>query len=128
MGKHTPGPWKACGDSKCKCRQIWSIPGDCPVFTARSTGQIAMVGLAHHKWGDSPELIYGEIDQESTEANARLIAAAPDGYEALIELDSVVSELLQAIPEIEIGAPLAIRLMEARKGTGAAIAKATEGE
>lgn len=74
---HTPAPWQACKDAKCPCRQVWSIPGDVPVFTARADAH-SLVGMAHHKWGDSPEMIYGEIPEEQAEANARLIAAAPE--------------------------------------------------
>lgn len=79
----TPGPWRACQGGKCPCRQVWSIPGDVPVFTAQAE-KAAQIGLAHHKWGDAPDMIYGVIPESSTEANARLIAAAPDLYAACV--------------------------------------------
>ena len=76
---HTPGPWKACRDGECQCRQVWSIPGDAPVFTALDThGVVALVGQAHQRWGDGPDLVYGEIPEDQTQANALLVSAAPD--------------------------------------------------
>lgn len=80
----TPGPWRACQGGKCSCRQVWSIPGDVPVFTANAKGEQVAIGLAHHKWGDAPDIIYGVIPESSTFANARLIAAAPDLYAAVV--------------------------------------------
>lgn len=77
MSKWTPGPWKACNDGNCPCRQVWSIPGDVPVFTARDE-KSSHIGLAHHKWGDGPDMIYGEIPLSETQANARLISRAPE--------------------------------------------------
>ena len=83
--KFTPGPWRSCKDSECSCRMIWSLPGDCPVFTAKDTGEHSLIGLAHHKWGDAPDIIYGEISKEQQQANAKLIASAPTMLNALQE-------------------------------------------
>jgi hypothetical protein len=93
----TPGPWRVCGHERgvCSCVQIWSIPTDCPVATAE-------IG----EWGDEYPAIrhiegngmsgttveaymhritYGEVPESAAKANARLIAAAPELYEALQE-------------------------------------------
>jgi hypothetical protein len=86
--KHTPGPWHACGNGKCDCKQVWS--SDYPV---------AQVECG--KWGDDyasirltgeslqlkaepfmDQITYGEISEDVAEANSLLIASAPDLLEA----------------------------------------------
>lgn len=86
---HTPGPWHACGDGRCKCATV--MGRDYPV--ARVT---------RGKWGDTypvlenvgcsiaPEyrpkmemIEYGDVAITEAEANAKLIAAAPDLLAAL---------------------------------------------
>ena len=80
---HSPGPWSACHDGECRCKQVWAT--DHPVATVES-------GI----WGDSfptlkmtggsfdrkveaviEQIEYGEIYEAETAANARLIADAP---------------------------------------------------
>lgn len=75
--KHTPGPWELCSAKNCTCMMIHSIPADQHVATAK---QIACV---HGEWGDGPEMLYGEVPPEQVQANAHLIAAAPDLLDAL---------------------------------------------
>lgn len=85
MSGHTPGPWHACNGAKCRCKLIWSKPADQNVATARP-----VLGCVHGEWGDGPGLIYGEIPIEETEANARLIVAAPD----LLQIAKACASLL----------------------------------
>lgn len=84
--KHTPGPWTACHEGKCSCGQVWSKTADHPVAT-----------VTRGEWGD-PGCPYGEVSRECANANARLIAAAPELLEALQGLVSVLN------PEI-LGSP-----------------------
>jgi len=58
--KHTPGPWMAEPPSKTECRPCWSI------WPADASGHIAHITQSHRD-----------------EANAALIAAAPDLLAAL---------------------------------------------
>lgn len=80
--KFSPGPWKACKDSACSCKQIWSIPGDFPVCSADGFH----VGVVHEHMADAPDLIYQSVWEETRNANAALITAAPDLYAALSEI------------------------------------------
>lgn len=96
---HTPGPWQACKDGACTCGQVWSIPGDMPVFSALENGKRQIVGLACNEWGDAPDLIYGAVGKEQQVANARLIAAAPDLLAALKELHDRCVQVKEALRE-----------------------------
>lgn len=66
MSKHTPGPWIACDNNG---YSIWRVTS--PEYRAESASRTIAEVV-----GDSAE----------TEANARLIAAAPEMYEALRHL------------------------------------------
>lgn len=63
MNNHTPGPWIACDNNG---YSIWRVTS--PEYRAESASRTVAEVV-----GDSAE----------TEANARLIAAAPEMYEAL---------------------------------------------
>lgn len=84
MSKFTPGPWEACNaqQGKCTCGQVWSIPGDFPVCTAREPRR--PLAAAHQHMADAPDMIYQSITPEECRANALLIAAAPTMF-SLIE-------------------------------------------
>jgi hypothetical protein len=76
MSGHTPGPWKACGCGK--CGQV-------------SCSDHPVCKVERGDWGDSAEMVYGHIPIEEGDANARLIAAAPDLLEALKCVEWVMS-------------------------------------
>ncbi len=65
---HTPGPWSACGHDRggCQCCMVWSIPADCVVAVALTAKDKQYTG------GEG----IGQL--EIAQANARLIAAAPE--------------------------------------------------
>lgn len=92
MSGHTPGPWSHHADIACKCGGIGSK--DHPVATVTSGD-----------WGDDypsirsvggsisgqfeiymEQITYGHVPQEEADANARLIASAPDLYHAASEI------------------------------------------
>ena len=87
MSEHTPGPWKA-------------RPGGAEVITA-----YAPEGVRAHGYGCGNDFIadlndgeYHEYyDRAEQEANARLIAAAPELLEALEELADLVDDLVDGI-------------------------------
>lgn len=97
MSKHTPGPWKLAGKT--------TISNDGEDFCLANVGTFS-------------------IEQEEAEANARLIAVAPELLEALI---GAVAQMSLAADCIENGrfdeALLHIRSLSREKH--AAIAKAT---
>ena len=72
MTKYTPGPWRECGRGRggCQCHQVWSMEAEVVVAVALGEGD-------HHMYGETLR------DEAQVKANARLIAAAPEMYEAL---------------------------------------------
>jgi len=83
---HTPGPWTACHDGKCRCMLVSGeehpiaqiISGewgdDYPnIRLAKSDHGIGEVAEAY-----MDRIVYGEIDEEIAQANARLIAISPN--------------------------------------------------
>lgn len=72
LKNHSPGPWEHCSasDGQCKCRQIWSIPEDANIVTAKP------IACVHHEWGDGPKYIYGELSEVAVRANAELLTFA----------------------------------------------------
>lgn len=74
MSKHTPGPWAV--------REHWSDDGAFEVYPTRG-GKKPSIG----EWSALAEIPeYGPDDAPEAEANARLIAASPDLYAVLKEL------------------------------------------
>jgi hypothetical protein len=92
--KHTPGPWHFCGSQY--------SASDKPAVTARNTGTGY---LTPEGWHYVIPAIDGATNEQA-EANARLIAAAPDLLSALAALvDSLASAdeegLLEHAPQME---------------------------
>ena len=103
MSQHTPGPWKpACGARGTTCRHpaiLWD------------GGQVG-----NATWQGS---------EAATDANARLIAAAPELLEALQEM---VAGDAEAIAEADaLGVPFPDEMLTAYRRAVAAISKATGG-
>ncbi len=76
MSKHTPGPWEATQTRENNLFEftIYKMVGDFP-------GQLAAIEF---------------ISSEEAKANARLIAAAPELLESLVEAESCIDEVLRS--------------------------------
>lgn len=104
MSAHTPGPW-------------FLIPGDwlCPRIGAPGFKRAVADAIQR-----DPHPVDGEgIDSATAEANARLIAAAPELLEALIQASRVMEIFAQISPD---DVPLAGSIRQMMR---AAIARAT---
>ena len=84
--KHTPGPWNACGDGECQCKLVMYEDGPVAKVISGKWGDefpnIRLVkneqGMGEHAEAFVEMIEYGEVNEETATANARLIAAAPD--------------------------------------------------
>ena len=98
---HSPGPWSACHDGKCRCKQVWAT--DHPVATVESGTwgdsfpTLKMTGGSFDRKVEAviERIEYGEIDEAVAEANCKLIAAAPDLYEALERMTRLLKDNYQ---------------------------------
>ena len=91
---YTRGPWKACNDGRCSCKQVWSLTDDHPVAEVisgewgddypaiRLTDDQGISGTRAEAYME--RIAYGSVKEECAVANARLIAAAPELLEACI--------------------------------------------
>lgn len=104
MSKHTPGPWKV-RQRRTKPPHDYEIEDSCP---------------------EGHGLVYVRMHNGEQEANARLIAAAPELFEAARGVDVLYAELHAAMPAI-VNRPAGDIVMEAVRKARAAIAKATGG-
>ena len=77
--KYTKGPWRACHNGDCPCHMVWSIPHDCVVGVG--------IGAKDEDYTGGE----GIANESIVAANTRLIAAAPDMYEALKAVDDYLS-------------------------------------
>ncbi len=97
MSKHTPGPWDAwirkskfgiTGPAAADCMNAIIAFKDDPYCVGGSAIQIASESR------EAPAIAFGD-NKETAEANARLIAAAPDMLEALKQCKQALDALHQ---------------------------------
>lgn len=120
---HTPGPWRACHDGKCSCKTVNCADYPIAKITVGAWGDdyaaLRIVGessLDQKVEAYMEQITYGEVDEKTATANARLIASAPDLLEAL--------QKIAAIEDQQFGGDWD-EIIEAREIANAAIAKAT---
>ncbi len=96
---YTKGKWHACRKGKCPCKQVWSDNYPVATVLAGDWGDdypaIRLVGessLDIKAEAYMEHFTYGKIPEEEAEANALLIAAAPEMYEALKTISAFYSE------------------------------------
>ena len=106
--EHSPGPWHACHDGKCSCKQIWC--NDYPVAKVEAGKwgdefcSIRLVGdssldLKAEAFMDMIE--YGTIPEETAIANARFIVKACNSHEELIEALGLAIHHVKVVVEAE---------------------------
>ena len=85
----TPGPWSACRNGKCCCKMVWTADhpvaeiehgvwgDDYPAVRPKTDGLDRLGDSPDHVYEAYTEMMeYGEIPEETAEANAVFIAAA----------------------------------------------------
>lgn len=93
---HSPGPWKACRDGECSCGFIWSQPADHPVAKVLrdvwgddypairiTPSERGLTGTSFEITAYMEQISYGQIDPETAQENAKLIALSPDMLKVL---------------------------------------------
>jgi hypothetical protein len=88
---HTKGPWTACKQGSCDCGFIWDASENIHVATAHD---VSALGTDYYGSGLA-------VSAEEREANARLIAAAPELLEALKSV--IESEALSSVEQLVTG-------------------------
>lgn len=73
IAKHTAGPWQYAGPF---------VVGGTPTAIMNASGRLQLATVKVHTWSMSGET----IPPDEADANARLIAAAPDQHETLKEI------------------------------------------
>lgn len=105
MSGFTPGPWTACCEGACQCKQVGAEHGPVAKIISGKWGDdyaaIRLVGessLDYKAEAYMEQITYGEVSEEEGRANARLIAAAPDLFSVAIKaarLDGCVCHTLK---------------------------------
>lgn len=83
---HTPGPWNEHGRGGCPCGQIFGPDGNVLIAT--------VYGPSHLDDIEGPDCVPSESHQQ---ANAHLIAAAPDMLASAIEIDRLTLVIESAV-------------------------------
>lgn len=101
--KASAGPWRGCKDGECSCGMVWSIPGDFPVFTVRSSEDAQQyVGEAHTHMADQrADMVCASISEDTARANAKLIAAAVSSLPSLLDAAASLPAARERIWELE---------------------------
>lgn len=122
-GEHTPGPWHLCHhlksaekDKSCSCGYRGGIWGSDEGHIVCEIGSYAVPG--------EEALSPPRYDRPTELANARLIAAAPDLYEAHDAIDGHCAMLLKAIAAGDPAAELRLRVKDIQTLSRAALSKA----
>jgi hypothetical protein len=73
--KHSPAPWRACHNGDCSCGQVWSTTADsCVAHT---------LSASDNEFGEACKVA---DKSDEFKANMRLIAAAPELLESVMNL------------------------------------------
>jgi len=101
--KYTKGPWHACQNGECSCKRVWCDDNPVAEVIAGKWGDdycsIRIVGessLDLKAEAYMEQITYGEIPEKEAIANANLISAAPDMYEALKNINELLEEIAPA--------------------------------
>jgi hypothetical protein len=128
--KHTPGPWVVVSESLDQHSRAAFNPwlriliGTPPPTVSLSGGREVITGRFIATITDH---VATEADEAETRANARILAAAPDLYEALRNENEMLEALildLRHLPEPYNPGPRLGRMLDAAKAARAALAKA----
>ena len=65
---HSPTPWRACQEGKCKCGQIWTLPGDHPVAVVEIGPRRIEIGRAGERYRAAAVVAVVPTERLGTEA------------------------------------------------------------
>jgi hypothetical protein len=109
--KASPGPWHACQDGKCSCKQVWTAEYPVAKVESGEWGDfypaLRVKENEHGLHGTSVAieafmdgLPYGEIYEETARANVQLIAASREAIPRLIADNAGLRKRLEAAESV----------------------------